>query len=51
VLEDKVKQHKGFDDQASDYNMLLAKVEQLQQAIVKEADIEIARSIKIFLNS
>lgn len=41
VLDDKVKQHKGFEDQESVYNSLLKQVETLQRAIVAEAESEI----------
>ncbi|MFC0514505.1 AAA family ATPase [Mucilaginibacter angelicae] len=36
-----MKQHTGFEDQESAYNILLKKVEILQQAIAAEADREI----------
>jgi len=42
VLDDKVKQHKGFDDQESAYNKLLKSVEAIQQVIAKDAQTEIA---------
>jgi putative ATP-dependent endonuclease of OLD family len=41
VLDDKVKAHKSFEDDQSEYRQLIKKVEALQQAIVKEAQDEI----------
>lgn len=43
VLDDKVKAHKGFDDEQSEYRQLIKKVESLQQVIVQEAQGEIAQ--------
>ncbi|RVU01263.1 ATP-dependent endonuclease [Mucilaginibacter limnophilus] len=43
VLEDKVRQHKGFEDEESQYRKLIKQVETLQKAIFDEAQVEITK--------
>ncbi|MDB5155333.1 MAG: family ATPase [Mucilaginibacter sp.] len=42
VLEDKVKQHRGLEDDESEYKQLLRRVEILQRSIAEDAQGEIA---------